>query len=267
MLPSSEPIPDDLVRLAAEVACTLSAGQTVALAAELATTMAPRRFDTVIGLTAPPEVIAFTEAWVRHGSPSGVELALALRVAAAAVRTTGSYEKVELIHTGPGLPDIRRNQQALLEVVRGARSRLWVVSYVLFGVGEVLAALEERGSNGVEVNLLVDHLTGKNDSEKAAGWRALSARLRAEVPSCRVLVWPSEARPKVGNRVASLHAKCAIADGRQAFVSSANFTDAAMERNLEAGYLVTGGPSPRALDAYLSSLSADGTIGDCCTCR
>ena len=36
----------------------------------------------------------------------------------------------------------------------------------------------------------------------------------------------------------SLHAKCIVVDGKQLFVSSANFTQAAQERNIEVGLLI-----------------------------
>ena len=37
---------------------------------------------------------------------------------------------------------------------------------------------------------------------------------------------------------ACLHAKCVVVDGEAVFVSSANFTEAAQERNIEMGLLV-----------------------------
>jgi len=51
-------------------------------------------------------------------------------------------------------------------------------------------------------------------------------------------------RPAVSNlggdtkQRAVLHAKCVVIDGRTAFVSSANFTEAAQERTIEVGVLV-----------------------------
>jgi phosphatidylserine/phosphatidylglycerophosphate/cardiolipin synthase-like enzyme len=39
-------------------------------------------------------------------------------------------------------------------------------------------------------------------------------------------------------RKAILHAKCVVIDGRTSFVSSANFTEAAQERNIEVGVLI-----------------------------
>jgi phosphatidylserine/phosphatidylglycerophosphate/cardiolipin synthase-like enzyme len=35
-----------------------------------------------------------------------------------------------------------------------------------------------------------------------------------------------------------LHAKCVVVDGEAVFISSANFTEAAQERNIEMGLLV-----------------------------
>ena len=41
-----------------------------------------------------------------------------------------------------------------------------------------------------------------------------------------------------GGKPGSLHAKCIVVDGKYVFVSSANFTEAAQERNIEVGLLV-----------------------------
>lgn len=36
----------------------------------------------------------------------------------------------------------------------------------------------------------------------------------------------------------ALHAKCIVVDGREVFISSANFTEAAQNRNVEVGLLI-----------------------------
>ena len=62
--------------------------------------------------------------------------------------------------------------------------------------------------------------------------------------------WPAEHRlPEVfydrrsidanNDGITSLHAKCVVLDDRQLFVSSANFTEAAQNRNIEMGVLLT----------------------------
>ena len=40
------------------------------------------------------------------------------------------------------------------------------------------------------------------------------------------------------NKKACLHAKCIVTDRKEVFVSSANFTEAAQERNLEVGLII-----------------------------
>ena len=46
----------------------------------------------------------------------------------------------------------------------------------------------------------------------------------------------------------------AVADGNTCFITSANLTGYAMERNMEAGVLITGGQIPRMLNDHLRSL-------------
>ena len=51
-----------------------------------------------------------------------------------------------------------------------------------------------------------------------------------------------------------VHAKCAVADDCIAFITSANLTTAAMEKNVELGVLIRGGDLPVRLEQHLRSL-------------
>jgi phosphatidylserine/phosphatidylglycerophosphate/cardiolipin synthase-like enzyme len=72
--------------------------------------------------------------------------------------------------------------------------------------------------------------------------------LRLFVQRFRAHEWPGSHLPQVyydprslepdGPKRASLHAKCVIVDKQAAFISSANFTEAAQARNIEVGVLV-----------------------------
>ena len=53
---------------------------------------------------------------------------------------------------------------------------------------------------------------------------------------------------------ASLHAKCIVIDRRIAFVTSANFTEAAQLRNIEVGVLVNSVAFAIRLDEHFASL-------------
>ena len=71
------------------------------------------------------------------------------------------------------------------------------------------------------------------------------------VPVAKLYAWREKADPFSDGRV---HAKVAAADGRMCFITSANLTGHAMEKNMEAGVLISGGHIPRVLDDHLRSL-------------
>ncbi len=99
--------------------------------------------------------------------------------------------------------------------------------------------MKERPQLNVVFCANLHPLIEQDETLEEAG-RRFSAQFCAEV-------WPWESRPilyfdpralqKTTNR-ASLHAKCLVVDRSIALVTSANFTDAAHERNIEAGVLV-----------------------------
>lgn len=61
----------------------------------------------------------------------------------------------------------------------------------------------------------------------------------------------------------SLHAKCVIVDRRVALVTSANFTEAARQRNIEAGVVVRYAPFVERLSGYFEGLIANGKLVAC----
>ena len=57
---------------------------------------------------------------------------------------------------------------------------------------------------------------------------------------------------------ASLHAKCVVVDRKHVFISSANFTEAAQERNVEVGRLVHSPNLGEQLTRYFETLISQG---------
>jgi len=78
------------------------------------------------------------------------------------------------------------------------------------------------------------------------------AKVRAVVTGAEFYVWDGDA-PGF-DKSGSVHAKCAVADGEAAFITSANLTGAAMDRNMELGVLVRGGDLPKKLQLHLEAL-------------
>ena len=164
-------------------------------------------------------------------------------------------QSIELVWTGPTTPAVptRRTDQVLLDLIRGAQSDLLLVSFVAYSVGTVVKALNDATSRGVRVRVLLEASTshgGSLDIDPAA-------TMRRSVPAAEIFTWKHKPEPFVGGRV---HAKVAVVDGARAFITSANLTAYALEKNMEAGVLVNGGPVPKTLADHLQALMDVGTI-------
>jgi len=75
--------------------------------------------------------------------------------------------------------------------------------------------------------------------------------MRALVPSALLFTWDEKVGTFSNGRV---HAKVAVADGDDAFLTSANLTGHALEKNMEAGVTIRGGPIPADLRSHLLAL-------------
>jgi phosphatidylserine/phosphatidylglycerophosphate/cardiolipin synthase-like enzyme len=187
-------------------------------------------------------------------------VALALRTAAQAEKVHREGQTVELVWTGPGSEahPFRRTEQAILQVLDSARQRITLVSYAVYRIPNVCGALVRAARRGVQINVIVEtpeKLEGENE------YNTLRA-LGDDVAACSaVYFWPKEQRGRDdGGKLGILHVKCAVADGRWLFLSSANLTEYAFTINMELGMLVTGGNLPGQVQEHFDELIANGTL-------
>jgi phosphatidylserine/phosphatidylglycerophosphate/cardiolipin synthase-like enzyme len=145
----------------------------------------------------------------------------------------------------------------ICEVIELSTRQLFVVSYVFYNATSIVAAMNEAADRGVSIRVLLESSTEHGGAVSGDG---LSAMHKA-VPKAELYIWnPAEKRKAAGSLAAAVHAKCAVADERIAFVTSANLTSAAMERNMELGVLIRGGIAPSRLQSHLNALITAGTI-------
>ena len=81
--------------------------------------------------------------------------------------------------------------------------------------------------------------------------------MRSALPSAMLFSWIAKCEGFIGGKV---HAKVAVADENFCFISSANLTGHAMEKNMEAGVLIRGGPIPSNLHKHLEALETTRVI-------
>jgi len=109
-----------------------------------------------------------------------------------------------------------------------------------------------------------------NVQRKYNDTRPNSILLRQFSERFREQVWPGRRLPEVFHDPralefnfranACLHAKCVVVDEERVLITSANFTEAAHERNIEAGVLVTNRIAARAIRSQFEMLTAQGVL-------
>lgn len=217
---------------------------------EQAQASAPLDLSTVLPKGVPLEPLV--QAWERY-PVNGELLAAALRASAATARIGRERERVELVWTGPstGLVATRHTEQVSLEVIQSARREVFLVSFVAYEVPSIIEALNEATRRHVTVSVLLE-----SASEQGGALTVDSVRkMKLALPTAEVYVWDRQSKLlDTGGLGGSVHAKCVVADAHTCFVTSANLTVAALERNMEIGVLVRGGPLPAELAGLLRGL-------------
>ncbi len=189
--------------------------------------------------------LSFVERW--RTEAMAVEpgmVAMALQMAAFSTRQHREDQSVELVWTGPGTEptSFRRTEQAILQVLDAAQSRITLVSFAVYRIPNIARSLVEAARRGVRLTVIVE----TPDRIEGQGEYSTIRALGSEVTACSTLYyWPQANRPLgINHKVGLLHVKCAVADGKWLFLSSANLTQQAFTINLELGLLVTGGHLP-----------------------
>ncbi len=189
--------------------------------------------------------------WKEDSELSPSELAASLRGASKTAALIEKREDVEMVWTGPttGLVPCRHTEQVLLEVISSAQEKLFIVSFVAYNIETIMQALQQADMRKVEINVILElsQTHGGNVTTDSV------SVFKKRIPTAFIYVWNQENRLQE-KWTGSVHAKCAVADGEKAFITSANLTNAAMERNMELGVLISGGELPKNLDRHLEAL-------------
>jgi phosphatidylserine/phosphatidylglycerophosphate/cardiolipin synthase-like enzyme len=150
--------------------------------------------------------------------------------------------KVDLVWSGPTPPGAEgRSTYALAaDLIDEADHRVIAATYSVSTSSPYVKALKRAVARDVDVTVLVD------PEHQVGGVTALISAL----PGVRFLRMPTNTK----GVWAAMHAKFVVVDDQVAFVTSANFSDAAADRNLELGVIVDQQPVARALTKHVEDL-------------
>ena len=149
---------------------------------------------------------------------------------------------IDLVTSGPEAPGIANRDTAVVvrELFAHAKKSVLVVGYSVYQGASVFEALAQRMEElpDLDVKLFLDIARPDKDTTSA---EILVSRYAQRF---RTSQWPKghrlpavfyDPRSLAEDKRSSLHAKCVVVDAEQVLVSSANFTKAGQERNIEVG--------------------------------
>lgn len=175
-------------------------------------------------------------------------------------------DDIELVWTGPeeGGTTSRDTRIVARELFERAEHTLLISSYLTTDWGAVFGGLARRmeALPDLHVRMYVNIKPPRGSATPEEAVADFARSFRAG--------WPGARRPEVffdprtvrrdGPGQPSLHAKCVVADGLRVFVTSANFTEAAQVRNIEAGVVLTDATLAGALAQQFENLIAAGVL-------
>lgn len=243
---------DALTEALIELVANAPPNRTELLAQLVRATPGPQYIDSLLDWAPNPRARRalgiLIAAW-RKSTVTPAELGAMLAIASAAYHRAKKEQETELVWTGPSsrLVATRKTEQALLEVIDTAETKLFITSFVAYNIESIMTALRRAIGRDVQVSMLLE------SSDQHGGGVSIDVigKMRAALPKARIYFWRDKEEAFAGGKV---HAKVAVCDGRLGFISSANLTGHAMERNMEAGVLVRGGSLPKRLHEHLEAL-------------
>lgn len=243
---------EELLNAVAAIVRQVSPDKVDAIAARIRktdSTKAPSALNGVVGTHLGSGLInQLVDAW-RASATGSDELASMLLGAKFMAMKIASDQSIELVWTGPTTPFVatRHTEQALLQVINAAQSTLFITSFVAYDVASVVKALNDASAKDVHISMLLESSSEHGGSINIDVIR----KMKSLVPKAVLYAWTGKVEPFLDGRV---HAKVAVADTNSCFITSANLTGYAMEKNMEAGILITGGEIPRQLSQHLCAL-------------
>jgi phosphatidylserine/phosphatidylglycerophosphate/cardiolipin synthase-like enzyme len=233
----------------------------------------PYHSSTFRGLV-PQDLEGEIGAWLEARRAEGMSpfnLATTLRLLAEERHHSQALvDRAELVWSGTEVAGsaARDTRIVVQDLFRGARRTVLVASYAL-DTGEkahaLFAPLAERmdAVPGLQVRMYLNvQRTWGNQTPEAEIVATFARHFRKDV-------WPGQRMPEVyhdrralqtGPERACLHAKCIVVDSARALITSANFTEAAHARNLEAGILIADATVARALQGQFNVLVERGLL-------
>ena len=201
------------------------------------------------------------------GVPSA-HIALILRAFAAGTQAADeSSTSIEVVVSGPdAIGGVRDTGVVVRQLFAKACERVLAVGFAVHQGKAVFKVLADRldSDDSLEAILCIDvrRQLGDTSIDRDILQRFANEFVRNEWPGNRLppVYYDPRSLRATGATTSSMHAKCLVIDGREALVTSANFTEAAQVRNIELGLLVNSQQVARKIEEHFMSLVTNGSL-------
>lgn len=176
-------------------------------------------------------------------------------------RALGRSRKPDLVWSGPEVPGLhaRDTRRVYEELLGSAQRSIWASTYAFFDGPKAFEVVARRMETipSLDVTLLLNIQRKRGDST------ASDQLVRRFADRFWKIDWPGSSRPSVFYDPRALdpegpggvlHAKAVVADDEAAFVTSANLTEAALDRNIELGVLIRDRAFALTIGGYFRGL-------------
>lgn len=151
----------------------------------------------------------------------------------------------ELVWTGPEALNSTLRDTAIVaqELFRQAKNEVLIATYVVYQGKEIFKEIGQKidADPNFKVTFVIDVQRNGNTSVD----EAVLTKFRTDF----IKQWPAKRLPDIyyytrsleqgSNEKYSMHAKCIVVDSEKSLITSANFTQAAHHRNIEAGVIIS----------------------------
>ena len=203
------------------------------------------------------EVIAALGKLERMGVSGPASAAWIRTIEEVAARTP----RPDLVWSGPEVPGLhaRDTRRVYEELLATAERSAWASTYAFFDGPKAFEVLARRmdARPALNVTLLLNIQRKRGDTTTAHGL------VRKFADRFWQTDWPGSRRPSVyydpralemDGPAGVLHAKAVVADDKVVFITSANLTEAALDRNIEMGLLVRDTPLALSVVSHFRGL-------------
>lgn len=182
---------------------------------------------------------------------------------------TNPDDLIDLVWTGPEPEGTASRDTSIVvpELFSKAKETVLVAGYAIYQGRSVFESLAQRMEKypDLKVQMFLNVQRDYGDTtEEISLLRNFANRFKEkEWPGTRMpeaYYFPEALADTKGKKKASLHAKCIVIDRSTAFVSSANFTEAAQIRNIEVGVLINSANFATKLAQHFQAAAAQGVL-------